>query len=913
MKSRSLLVLALILSLAVVPSAQLALGAASSSSSSSSTTSTTSAAPSTPFTQRLDVYVAGSNDYWVVTLNPVNASRAAITAAESVAGVSAYQLTAVAGSASTVGSLLFFSGAYNVARLPTLPYSGVFLNVTATSLPAAQSVASNFDKLFGTYFAQTGSGGGNYTFFAQVGFSSAGATLYSMVPVADQGLATVTNESAWVSDPTPVAVLTGVRSGSSFTHVLRFGATATGTLGSNSSFLLENALSINKPSFVTSPNATSTQVVVHSLDGLIQSKDNATLTNNVANFTGRYSITLPDNTSFRPNMTLVQNPPVATATRSIDNGAPSQGGIVTVTINVVDSSYNGTLQDVSVNDNWWAAYPSLFSLNAGSSNFTIPSITPEQNVSRAYSLKVLSSAAQDVIIPAAKVSFSYAAGGTNVTESAYTNQAEVRVNEAGPALQVHAESSLLSGSSLGKSGSYLVSVTNTGNLPALNLNSMNYTDPTLTPGGTWTFNMSLPLSSIADRNLTQTFTVGYTAPDGTTGSVVSNPDQVILSHTTMDLPLEEFKLVATVTAQQIAQGSVNASYVLVNRGNAVAHEVAVTQALPTGMTCAAVPTGNGTCGSSGFSLSATSVAVLGNVTGTVTLNFTKENFITPSAVVTTTQAGGLQIVTLGSSLALPGGMAVTKSFSPDRLFQGQQSNTTLLVTNSGSLPVYNVSLSSSADTFDSVVTGSEAAQYPVLAPDSSQSANYTVKMTGPGNHTSTSTTVSFVFAGQTIQYPVSSGTVLVYQPVVASTSTVTNPEEGADFSLAVYVQNPSPANVTNVSVSITLPAGISVVSAPSGFQVSGRNVTLSLPALAAGANATGTLTLKSELDGTFNIAAGALKFQYLGSTVGGTVSSPAISVGIGSLLKFEIFIAAAVVLLLLAAVYMHRKLVAPQK
>ncbi|MDG7006368.1 MAG: hypothetical protein JRM86_05480, partial [Nitrososphaerota archaeon] len=444
-------------------------------------------------------------------------------------------------------------------------------------------------------------------------------------------------------------------------------------------------------------------------------------------------------------------------------------------------------------------------------------------------------------------------------------------------------------------------------------NSMNYTDPTLTPGGTWTFNMSLPLSSIADRNLTQTFTVGYTAPDGTTGSVVSNPDQVILSHTTMDLPLEEFKLVATVTAQQIAQGSVNASYVLVNRGNAVAHEVAVTQALPTGMACAAVPTGNGTCGSSGFSLSATSVAVLGNVTGTVTLNFTKENFITPSAVVTTTQAGGLQIVTLGSSLALPGGMAVTKSFSPDRLFQGQQSNTTLLVTNSGSLPVYNVSLSSAADTFDSVVTGSEAAQYPVLAPDSSQSANYTVKMTGPGNHTSTSTTVSFVFAGQTIQYPVSSGTVLVYQPVVASTSTVTNPEEGADFSLAVYVQNPSPANVTNVSVSITLPAGISVVSAPSGFQVSGRNVTLSLPALAAGANATGTLTLRSELDGTFNIAAGALKFQYLGSTVGGTVSSPAISVGIGSLLKFEIFIAAAVVLLLLAAVYMHRKLVAPQK
>lgn len=908
MKSRSLLILALVLSLAVVPSAQLALGAASSSSSSSSTSSTTSAAPSTPFTQRLDVYVAGSNDYWMVTLNPVNASRPDIAAAESVAGVSAYELIGVAGSASTVGSLLFFSNGYNTARLPTLPYSGIFLNVTATSQSAAQSAASSFDKLFGADFVQTGSGGGNFTFFAQAGFAAAGATFYSMVPVADKGLATITNESAWVADPTPEAVLSGVRSGSSFTHVLRFGATATGTVSTSGALVLANALSISNSSFVSSPNATSTVFDVHSLDGIIQSKDNATVTNTLANYTGTYSATVPDNTRFKPNMTILQNPPVATATRSVDNGAPSKGGIVTVTINIVDSSYNGTLQNVQVNDSWWTAYPSLFSLNAGSSNFTIASITPEQNVSRAYSLKVLSSAAQSIVIPATKVSYSYVTGVLTVNESTSTNQAEVRPNEAGPALEVHAQSNVLSGSSLGKTGVYQVTVINTGSLPALNLNSLNYTDPTLTAGSSWKFNMSLPLASVADRNLTQTFKVGYTAPDGSTGAVVSNPAAVLLSHSTMDLPLEEFKLVSTVTAQAIAQGSINATWVLVNRGSAVANNVTLTQPFPTGMTCAAVSTGNGTCGPSGFSVSERSVAVLGNFTGTIVLNFTKDNFITSSAVVTTTQAGGLQIVTLGSSLPLPGGLQVTKSYSPNMLFQGQESNATLLVSNSGSLPVYNVSLSSSADTFDSVVTGSEAAQYAVLSPAASHSANYTVKVNTPGNHTSTSTTISFVLAGQTVQYPVSSGSVLVYQPLVATTATLANPEEGSNFQLAVTVQNPSPANVTGVSLTLTLPAGMHVVSAPSEFKLSGQNVTYSVASLAAGANSTSSLTLRSDLDGTFSIPSGVLKFQYLGATIGGVFSSPPISVGIGSLLKFEISIALAVVFILLIAVYMHRKL-----
>jgi uncharacterized repeat protein (TIGR01451 family) len=916
MKSRSVVILALILSLSVIPSLQLALGAASSSSSSSSsttTTSTSSAAPSAPFSQRLDLYLAGSNDYWQVTLSPVNATRPSIVAAESVSGVTAYQVTAIEGSTSLVGSQLFFSQGYNVAKVPFLPYSGIFLNLTASSQSAAAAAASDFDSLFGANFVLTGSAGGNYSYFAQAGFTIAGSALFSVVPVHDKGLATIANESAWMGDPTPIGTLTGVRSGSAFTHTFSFGATEQNAVGSNGTLNLENALNLLNTTFITSPNATSTTVVVHALDGLIQSGDNATVRDHVGNFSSSYAVTLPNGRAFRPNLTIMAYPPVVTASRSVDKGALSSGGLVTVTLNIVNSAENGTVRNVVVNDNWWTSYPSLFSLSAGNSSFTIPSLGPDQNVSRAYSLKVTSSASQDITVPAAKVSYSYVTGKLTVNETTNTNQLELRTNNPGPAIQIKAESNILSGSSLGKPGQYQVTVVNTGNDPAVSLQILNYTNPTLAPGGGWKINMSLPLTSISIRNLTQTFTVGWTAPDGSTGTLVSNPARVVLSHSSISLPVVQFKLVATLNSKLVAEHTVNATYVLVNRGTANANSVVVNQTFPAGLTCTAVVKGNGTCGPTGFSMHLTSAQAFENFTGTLRLNFTNDNYVAPGASITTTQSGGLVLNTLGSPLALAAGVTANKSFNPDKLFVGQQSNATLSVSNTGSLTLYNVSISTSADPFDSAVSGSLHQVYPTLAPTSSKSLNYTVKMTESGNHTSGSTLLTFVFGGSSQQYSVVAGSVLVYKAPIASSSTPSTPTEGSDFSLSVSVQNPSPANVSNVVVSIPLPTGLTIVNYSSGFKVVGHTITLTVPSLAAGESTSHSVTLRSALDGTFTLGAGTLTFDYLGSTINGVVQGSTIAVGVGSLLRFELSIALAVIIVLAVAIYMHRKLVVPAK
>lgn len=915
MKSRSLLILALIISVAVLPSMQLALAASKSSSSSSSTT----ADPKSPYFEKLVVYTAGSSDYWLASLSPVNASRPGIVAAESVPGLSAYELTAVEGSTASVSSQLFWTGGgYGVVELPFMPYSGVFLNVTAASQSAATSAASDFGSTFGVSFEQIGSSGSNYTFYSSASFPTAGETIFSSVPTSKGGFAAIANESAWSTEPTPTAILTGVRSGSSFNRTVSFGSTESGAVGTNQSLLLENALNLSHDSLVTSPNATSTQVVVHALDGLIKSKDNATVTNHVANFTSTYSISLQPGARFRPNMTILSNPPVLTATRTTTSGTVSSGGLLTMTLNFWNSVQNGTLSNVAVNDSWWTAYPSIFSLSQGNSSFTIPSLAPNQNVSRAYVLKVNSSTSEDLVVPATEASYSYNVGNLTVVASTMTNQLEVRTNSAGPTMSVQAASSILSGSSFGKPGKYVVTVTNTGSGPALNLKVLNFTNPTLTPGSVWKVNMTLPVTSITNRNLSRTFNLGWTAPDGTTGALVSNPATLILSHTTILLPLMQFKLTAALSSQAIAGGVVNATFVLANKGSVASNNVSVTQSFPAGVTCGkavvsnatGLSPGTGTCSSSGFALTASKIQVTGTVSGTMSLNFSNQNYLIGAASVTTNQSG-LILQTQGSVLPVAGGLSVTKTFQPMAVFEGQDVNATVRATNSGSMPVFNVSLAASPDPFDTAVSGSLNQLYATLNSSVSQSLNYTLKMVTPGNHTSASTSISYVFGGVSTQYLVTSGTVLVFKPIQAATSMTSTPTEGHDFSLAVSVRNPSPVNVTNVSFSISLPQGLTVVSYPAGFHVSGRTVTLSVPSLGAGATSNSSVILKGNFDGSFSPQTAKLTFDYLGSTLNGVVSTPAIAVGVDALLRYELPIGVSVVLAFAVAVYMHRKLAVP--
>lgn len=918
MKSRSLLALALIISLAVLPSLQLALAASTTSTSttSTSTTSTTSGAPTTPYSQRLDIYLAGTSDLWLVKLSPVNDTKAAVVAAESVAGVSAYEMITERVTAATASSQLFWGDGYHILPVPYYADQGVFLNVTANSQAAATQAATDFDHFIATTFVQTGVSGDNYTFFSPGDFTLAGEIMYSdTVPSAEKGLAEITSAFSLAADPTPTDILTGVRGASgTFTHSFTFGSFQTDAVGTNGSLTLAKGLNYANDSFLSAASPGKTFVDVHVLDGLVSSPDaGATVTNHVANYSSSYTYNVPADTRFRPNLTVLQDPPVLSATRLVSTGSVAQGGLISLTLLLKNRGEAVTIDNVSGNDTWWTSYPSLFSLSAGTSSFSIPTIADGQSASDVYVLKVDSSASEDITVPPLTVQYSYSVGNTTVTATTQTNELEIRTNDVGPALVITATASVASGVPLGTVSSYIVRVNNTGNAPALDLVSGSFTQETLVQGGSWSFNMTIPQTSLIDRNITKSFSVGWEAPDGTKGSLQSNPVNIVFSHTGVVLPLMSFNIASTLTPQVLSTGVVNATYTLTNGGSAPATNVTVSQAFPKGMNCVKVLSGTATCTSSEFSLQTQSIAVSATSTGQLATTFGTDNYISEPGIVTTNY-NGLLLHTAGAGYVVPAGVVVTRVDSPNPLFEGQNDTVTVEVVNKGTSPVYNVSLSTDSDVFDRAVRGTLYADYPVINGSAQYSYNYTVTTIESGNHTTSSISLGYAFGGFTASYNVFPGTVLIYKDVTATTTTKpSTPIEGNPFSLAISIQNPSKVNVTGVSFSIPVPKGFSILNTSSDMQVHGRTIELSLASLAPGVTSTHFISLKSGADGSFSLGTGTLTFNYLGTTVNGVIVSPAIVVGVDLLLRYELPIAAAVVLIVLMAFYVRRKLPTPAK
>jgi len=919
MKSRSFLVFILILSLAIIPSLQLALAASSSSTTTSTTsTSTSPKVPTYPFSQRLDIYTVGSNDYFLINLSPVNATKPALITAESVAGMSAFELTVIKSTGAAPSSQLFWAGGYKVLKVPFVPDQGVFLNVTADSQSSAQAAATDFNTFVGTNLIQIGSSGNNYTFFAPVDFGIAGNAVFASVPAVEKGLASMFTAATLLNQPTPTAILTGVRSGSSFTNAVTIGSTETHAVASNGTLSLAKVWNLANGTFTSSLNATSTKVVVHSLDGLISSPDAATIVNHQANFSARYSMVVSKNTTYSPNIKIVSDPPVLTATRTVNKGSAVSGDLVQVTLNLRNTAgKNTTVQNIAVNDNWWTSYPSLFSLTAGNSTVSIPELAGGQNASEVYVLKVTSSASENLVVPDAAVSYSYGVGNVTVHSSTQTNQVEIRANDAGPALQIQAGANIPSGSPIGTLGSYVVTVTNLGDGPALDLKVGSFADQTLQAGQVWQFNTTLPLNTIVGRNTTQTFTLRWTAPDGTQGTLVSNPATLVLSHSGILIPLMQFQLSATPNNAVIALGAVNATYILSNTGSAAPANVTVAQSFPTGMVCKSAivnanSNGTATCNSSGFSLFTQSVAPGSTVSGTIILTFSRDNYLAEPAVVTTTDSG-LTLITQGTGFVIPAGVNVQKTYSSSQLFLGMNDTVTVKVTNLGSLPILNVSAVAEPDNFDTTTSGSLTMDYPFLSPGSSQTYNFTVHTFIPGNQSAAAASVSYDFGGFQEAYTAPTGYVSIYRDVHATTLTKpTSPVEGSDFSLTVTVVNPAPVNVTNVSVSMPIPRGLTIVNYSAGLVLTGSTITFSVPSLAGGATSSHLITLRAGTDGTVNFATGTLKFDYLGTTVAGSTSNTSIVVGVDLLIRYELPIGLAVIIAVAVAFYMHRKLPAPQ-
>ena len=209
---------------------------------------------------------------------------------------------------------------------------------------------------------------------------------------------------------------------------------------------------------------------------------------------------------------------------------------------------------------------------------------------------------------------------------------------------------------------------------------------------------ALPPASLVNRNLTRTFTLTWTAPDGTKGALVSNADSAVFSNGGATLPFLQYTMSPIIVSGGLASGKVNMTYTLSNDGSANATAVTLSQPLPAGMTCNAVTAGTVTCGGPGLTLNIPSLPPGSNSSGLFSVAFSNSNYaILPAAI--STRFGGVTLQSAGTSVIVPAGVAATKTFSINPVFQGMQDTADIKVMNTGTAPIYNVTASSTGDVF----------------------------------------------------------------------------------------------------------------------------------------------------------------------------------------------------------------------
>ncbi len=478
MKVRETLVLLLILSLALVP-----------------IFSQRAVRSQSQYSESINVYTVGSNAYTFVTMNQLNSTSAKLTSAESTSGLSGYRLVAISSQNEKSDYQIFGVNGYNLLGVPYIPAGGLFLTVNASSASAASPLVSYFNGLFDTNFTAVSVSGSTYSYFGSVGFTTVAAPiLFHLVPTAEKGFSLAYTESEFANFALPSVTLVGEPGSTTgtFTHTISLGGASTSVIGANGAIEFTQAVSQTNTTISASSSAGTSMVVVHSLDGPLFSTDTGVSVSNAANGqSGTYALTASAGKAVKPNVTIDSQAPTLNAYRTaiLATNSTTNTEFLSVSVYLSNTAKNDTeqsmvIQNVTVNDNWWQKYPSIFQLASGNQlyNTTVKQIVGGHNATVVYKLEVVSSAAAEFIVPASTVEYSYSIGTTVVTSHATLNEVDLQLNRnAEPELNVNVQPDFanLSGSPLGGNASVIISVTNEGPAPATNIEIANHMHPAI--------------------------------------------------------------------------------------------------------------------------------------------------------------------------------------------------------------------------------------------------------------------------------------------------------------------------------------------------------------------------------------------------------------------------------------------------
>ncbi len=870
------------------------------------------AAPASSYSESLSIYTAGNSAFWYVRLNGVNATKA-IALADATTTLTGYSVTAVKTVAWVSDFQVFGPAGYNLLKLPFVPDQGFFLTVNASSYSSASSVALTFDQYLAAAFSSLSNSTGTFAFFSSASFGAVvPQTLLSLVPRNSSGFGALVRTSSFSGLPSPFVTFASQKTPSGFAHSLTFGSATTGVVDQSGNLQLLS-LFTPTPSFVQAERfSNSSSIVVHSLDGLISSNDRATVTNNRANFSGSYSYNVPPKAKVsKLNLTILELPAVAVGTRILDKGAVNPGDSISFTLNVRNVG-NLTIQNFTASDDWWKSLPNIFQLTNGQSDFTIPSISPRGSASQTYVLKVNSAEKAQIFVPPIAGHFSYKFGSATFDGRTSFNPLGLLVGQVGPSISITTGPDSFSGKPIGTAENLVVTVTNFGNGPALNLRLGNITNPSLAQGGqTWTLTMPVQVTGLTHVNVTRTFGVTWQTSGGQVQNITSNPSNLVFSHAAMALGYGRTTLNGTLTYVSPDTANLTLKYSTVNNGGALVKSFAGIERLPAWLGCSKVTGTNVTCSNSFLTFKYPVLKQGTPILASVSYLLRQaRNFVVAPAAFNYTSAS-LSFVGSSGAFAVPRGLFVQRSLNPSPVIQGMQSRVVLSASNQGPFTFYNATLFTIPDSFDTLPSTQPQTQkfFSLIGAGTTVGFNFSVNINSAqvGNRSLSPAGAQFLFAGTKFLIQILQRSTLVYLPIrVTMIASPPSPFEGNPFNIILSVSNRAGVDVTNVQLSLPIPSGVQVVRTINASAANGV-LTANINKLAAMGVYRANLTLKANAGLSFSLLGGSITFSYAGTQIKGVLAPQGVSVNEDVLTRYTLPVLVAILAVLATTLVVRRR------
>ena len=869
------------------------------------------------YTERLNVYVAGSSALWYFTYGGLNGSSK-LSALESTPGLSWYNVTAIDTPGWTSDFRIFGPSGYNLHPDPFIPSQGLFFTVGSNSFADASAAAHALGSFLLTSFVSLSNGTGTYSFYSPLSFSAlVPSTLFKFYPASMHGFADALASSTFFSGASPFIVLEGVSSSGGFSHTLVLGSISGSALDSTNKPALLSYFGGSVTALTASNRSTSSVVKLSFLDGVVQTSDSATVNNNYQKFTGSYTLTLAHGKRVSAiNATVVEQPPTLLATRAVDTGVLRSGDNLAVTLRLTNLSPTSTITKISFSDNWWNG-TGEFKYLSGNYNINGSSLSPGGAITPVYRLQYTGTTSGSMTIPASVIRYTYLVGSRTFAGTTILNP--IRLSLGADDAVVYATVAPVGsvGGPVGTFQSLDINVTNVGTLPASSVVVAGQAIPGGglaaksggAPGGVATVKVTLSAGGLLGTNLTRVFSSTYVDPGGQTLNATSNTLSTLFSHTSMKLGYPTLTVSPKISTLANMETNLTLTFSTSNLGPANVTSFAAVGTLPPGLGCGAVSGKGLTC--SGGRLSLTYALINATSTLNAYMKYSLANpanyYIDPLRFSGLTM--GENVTGMSNPVAAPGGLVLSKVFSPAELFGGMTSQVSVAASNQGPMQVYNVTVSTTPDSFDHVLGSSTLSKGPsTLSAGANAGFSYNVTISNTaGNLTAAAVTATFYFGGASFSVQGAGSVLKVYRPPsVSITTSPTSPEEGKTFIINFVISNPTGVSVTNVLFTLPVPSGLSL-SNPVNAQVSAGSITISAGTLGPRSTLTANMSAVASSGIVVPFDKAKMTFTYGGVTINGALpSNSGIAIGENVTTRYLIPIGIIIVALLATAYYLRR-------